>query len=103
MPSVRLTVLPFPSVPTKVASRDALTFCAILLRAKSQVTVFQALVPAARRGRQLHRRCALGAEAAFVDRAVGVAFDLKELDFAIAGLARVGDQGAADGAVGADR
>src|ERR1700682_3321751 len=48
MPSVRLTVLPFPSVVTKVASRDALTFCAILLSAKSHVTFFQAFVPAAR-------------------------------------------------------
>src|SRR5207248_9470541 len=53
---------------------------------------------APRRGRQLHRGGALGAEPALVDRAVGVALDLYDL----AALG-VGDQGAADCAVGADR
>src|SRR5258708_13346434 len=48
MPSVRLTVLPFPSVVTKVASRDALMFWAIFPRAKSQETVFHPVAPAAR-------------------------------------------------------
>src|ERR1700736_947240 len=48
MPSVRLTVLPFPSVATKVASREALIFCAILPSANSHVTLFQPVEPAAR-------------------------------------------------------
>src|SRR6266550_879936 len=58
---------------------------------------------AARRGGQLHRRRTLRAEAAFVDWAVGVAFDLEELHRAIALLAGVGDERTADRAVGADR
>src|SRR5712692_5673776 len=48
MPSVRLTVLPFPSVVTNVASRDALMFWAILSSTKSQETLFQPVAPAAR-------------------------------------------------------
>src|SRR5260370_28934135 len=48
MPSVRLTVLPFPSVVTKVESRDALMFWAILSRTKSQETLFQPVAPGAR-------------------------------------------------------
>jgi hypothetical protein len=93
MPSVRLTVLPLASVATNVASRDAFTFWAILFRTKSQ----------ARRGRQLHRRRALRAEPALVDRAVRVAFDLQQLHGAIGVLAGIRDQRAADRAVRADR
>src|SRR5207245_1653642 len=48
MPSVRLTVLPFPSVATKVAARDALMFWATLPSAKSHETLFQPVAPAAR-------------------------------------------------------
>src|SRR5438445_13061300 len=48
MPAVRLTVLPLASVPTKVASRDAFTFWAILFITKSHDTLFQPLAPAAR-------------------------------------------------------
>src|SRR6266851_3193080 len=110
MPSVRLTVLPFPSVVTNVASRDALMFWAILSSTKSQETLFQPVAPAARywgdaarRDRQLHRGRALGAQAAFVDGAVGVAFDLQQLHAAIGVLAGVCDQRAPDRAVRAYR
>src|SRR5438105_10085225 len=48
MPSVRLTVLPLASVATKVASRDDLTFWAILSRTKFQSTFFQLVAPGAR-------------------------------------------------------
>ncbi len=110
MPSVRLTVLPLASVATNVASRDAFTFWAILFRTKSQETLFQLLAPGARycgdstrRGRQLHRRRALRAEPALVDRAVRVALDLQQLHGAIGVLAGIRDQRAADCAVRADR
>src|SRR5258708_1928189 len=110
MPSVRLTVLPFPSVVTKVASRDALMFWAIFPMAKSHDTVFHPVAPAARycglaarRDRQLHRRRAFRTQPALVDGAVGITLDLEELGAAIAVLPGVGDQRAADRAVGADR
>src|ERR1700674_1322993 len=48
MPSQRLTMLPFPSAVTKVASRDALMFWAILANTKSQVTLVQLVAPGAR-------------------------------------------------------
>src|SRR5260370_20769155 len=48
MLSVRLTVLPFPSAVTNVASRDALMFWVILSSTKSQETLFQPVAPAAR-------------------------------------------------------
>src|SRR6266851_3339010 len=57
---------------------------------------------AARRDRKLHRSRAFRTQAALVDRAVGIALDLKQLDAAVGVLAGVGDQGAADRAVRAD-
>src|SRR5450759_2946642 len=54
------------------------------------------------RDRQLHRGRALWAQAAFVDRAVGIAFDLEQLHAAIAVLAGVRDQRTPYRTVGAD-
>src|SRR5260370_18553913 len=56
MPSVRLTVLPLPSVVTNEASREALMFWAILSRTKSQETLFQPAAPGARYWGEATRR-----------------------------------------------
>src|SRR5260221_191329 len=48
MPSGRLPVLSLPSVVTNVASREALTFWAILSSPKSHETLFQLVAPGAR-------------------------------------------------------
>src|SRR5207249_7568952 len=57
--------------------------------------------PGARR--ELHRRRPFRAEAALVDRAVGVALDLQQLRLAVGSLLRVRDERAADRAVRAQR
>src|SRR5450756_1183052 len=57
---------------------------------------------AAGRDRKLHRGRALWAQAAFVDRAVGIALDLEQLHAAVRVLARIRDQRTADRAIGAD-
>src|SRR5262249_28091896 len=55
------------------------------------------------RDRQLHRRRALRAEPALVDRAVGVALDLEELSVTFAVLLRVGNDRAPHRAVRTQR
>src|SRR5207249_12131621 len=57
---------------------------------------------AARARRELHRRGTLRAEAALVDRAIGIALDLKELGRSVDFL-RVRDERAAHSAIRAER
>src|SRR5205823_5620327 len=74
----------------------------LLPAVRTRRSVQRAFDPAGAGG-ELHRGGALWTEPALVDRAVGVALDLEQLDGSVGLLLRIGDQGAPNRAIGADR